>query len=34
MPAFGRLLSPEIVWKLITYIQSLPAPKAVPTQAW
>lgn len=34
MPAFGELLSPELVWKLVTYIRSLPLPRAVSTQAW
>ena len=34
MPAFGGLLSPEIIWKLVTYLQSLPVPKSVPTQSW
>jgi len=34
MPAFGELLSPEIIWKLVTYLQSLPVPKSVPTQSW
>ena len=34
MPSFGGLLSPEIIWKLVTYLRSLPVPKAVPTQAW
>ena len=34
MPAFGGILSPEITWKLVTYLQSLPLPKVVPTQAW
>ncbi len=34
MPAFGGLLPPEIVWKLVTYLQSLPVPKSVPTQSW
>ena len=34
MPAFGDLLAPEIIWKLLTYIRSLPPPKALPTQAW
>lgn len=34
MPAFGKLLSPEVVWKLVTYLQSLSPPKAVPTQSW
>jgi cytochrome c oxidase cbb3-type subunit 3 len=34
MPAFGGLLSTPIIWKLVTYVRSLPPPKAVPTQAW
>jgi cytochrome c oxidase cbb3-type subunit 3 len=34
MPAYGGLLSPEIIWKLVTYLQSLPVPKSVPTQSW
>jgi len=34
MPAFGELLQPELIWRLVTYLQSLPAPKAIPTQAW
>ena len=34
MPAYGGLLSPQIVWKLVTYVRSLPLPKAVPTQSW
>lgn len=34
MPAFGGLLAPEVIWKLVTYVQSLPAPKVVPTQSW
>ena len=24
----------EIIWKLVTYLQSLPVPKSVPTQSW
>ena len=34
MPAFGGLLSPEIIWKLVTYVQSLPPPKNLPTTNW
>jgi len=34
MPAFGGMLSAPIIWKLVTYLRSLPSPKAVPTQAW
>ena len=34
MPAFGGILSPELTWKLVTYLQSLPLPRVVPTQSW
>jgi len=34
MPAYGGLLSPQIIWKLVTHIQSLPPPRALPTQRW
>jgi cytochrome c oxidase cbb3-type subunit 3 len=34
MPAFGGVLQPPIVWKLVSYLRSLPLPKAVPTQSW
>jgi cytochrome c oxidase cbb3-type subunit 3 len=34
MPAFGGSLQPVIVWKLVTYLRSLPVPAAVPTQSW
>lgn len=34
MPAYGGVLKPEIVWKLVTYLKSLPQPTAVPTQSW
>jgi cytochrome c oxidase cbb3-type subunit 3 len=34
MPAFGGILSPALTWKLVTYLQSLPLPKVVPTQSW
>ena len=34
MPAFGGMLSPDLIWKLVSYLRSLPPPKAVPTQAW
>jgi cytochrome c oxidase cbb3-type subunit 3 len=35
MPAYGGLLlSPDAVWKLVTYLQSLPPPADVPTEAW
>jgi cytochrome c oxidase cbb3-type subunit III len=34
MPAYGGVLSSPAMWKIVTYIRSLPAPKSVPTQAW
>jgi cytochrome c oxidase cbb3-type subunit 3 len=34
MPAFGGLLEPALVWKLVSYVRSLPPGKAVPTQSW
>ena len=34
MPAFGGLLPPNVVWKLVTYLKSQPPPKDVPTESW
>jgi cytochrome c oxidase cbb3-type subunit 3 len=34
MPAFGGMLQPPLIWKLVTYLKSLPPPAAVPTQSW
>ena len=34
MPAFGGVLGTEGVWMLVTYLQSLPVPDAVPTQSF
>jgi cytochrome c oxidase cbb3-type subunit 3 len=34
MPAYGGLLPPDMIWKLVTYIKSLPPPKDVPTESW
>ena len=34
MPAFGGILPPELTWKLVTFLRSIPPPKAVPTQSW
>lgn len=34
MPAFGGALPAQMIWKLVTYVRSLPLPKSVPTQAW
>ena len=34
MPAFGGLLSPDAIWKLVTYLQSLGPPPDLPTESW
>lgn len=34
MPAFGGILGTDGVWKIETYLRSLPAPKDVPTESW
>jgi len=34
MPAYGGILPPAAVWKLVTYLRSLPVPDDVPTESW
>ena len=34
MPAFGGVLAPDVAWKLVTYLRSLPAPSDLPTESW
>ena len=34
MPAFGGVLQPAMVWRLVAYIKSLPPPKDVSTESW
>ncbi len=34
MPAYGGVLTPAMIWDLITYIKSRPLPPDVPTEAW
>jgi cytochrome c551/c552 len=34
MPAYGGVLGQDGVWTLVTYLQSLPVPDAVPTQSY
>jgi len=34
MPAYGGILAPELTWKLVTFLRTIPPPKAVPTQSW
>ena len=34
MPAFGGVLQPAMIWRLVAYLKSLPPPKDVPTESW
>jgi cytochrome c oxidase cbb3-type subunit 3 len=34
MPAYGAMLPDAVIWQLVTYLQSQPLPKDVPTIAW
>ncbi|MDQ2765658.1 MAG: c-type cytochrome [Gemmatimonadota bacterium] len=34
MPAFGGVMQPAMVWRLVAYIKSLPPPKDVSTESW
>jgi cytochrome c oxidase cbb3-type subunit III len=34
MPAFGGVLQPAMIWRLVAYIKLLPAPKDAPTESW
>ena len=34
MPAYGAMLPDPVIWQLVTYLQSQPVPKDVPTLAW
>jgi len=34
MPAFGGVLPPAMIWRLVAYIKLLPAPKDAPTESW
>ena len=34
MPVYGGILAPELTWKLVTFLRTIPPPKAVPTQSW
>jgi len=34
MPAYGGILSSGAIWKLVTFLQSRPVPKDVPTESW
>jgi mono/diheme cytochrome c family protein len=34
MPAFGGILPPDAIWKLVTYLQSLHPKEDSPTISW
>ena len=34
MPAFGGAMPPEMIWRIVTYIKSLPPPSDLPTESW
>ncbi|MGI8548184.1 MAG: c-type cytochrome [Gemmatimonadaceae bacterium] len=34
MPAFGGALPQEFIWRIVTYLNTLPVPKDVPTESW
>jgi len=34
MPAFGGVMSPGAIWKVVAYIRAQPVPSVVPTQRW
>jgi cytochrome c oxidase cbb3-type subunit 3 len=34
MPAYGGILSPAAIWKIVTYLRAQPVPGDVPTEAW
>ncbi|HZP87018.1 MAG TPA: c-type cytochrome, partial [Burkholderiales bacterium] len=34
MPAFGGMLPPDAIWRLVTYLRSLPPPANVPTESF
>jgi cytochrome c oxidase cbb3-type subunit 3 len=34
MPAYGGILSTDAIWRLVTYLRTLPPPKTVPTQVF
>jgi mono/diheme cytochrome c family protein len=34
MPAYGGVLPPAAIWKVLTYLESQPRPQNLPTEAW
>lgn len=34
MPAYGGIMSPGAIWKVVAYIRAQPVPANVPTESW
>ena len=34
MPAFGGILPADEIWRIVTYLRTLPLPNDVPTESW
>jgi cytochrome c oxidase cbb3-type subunit 3 len=34
MPAYGGIATPELTWKLVTWLQAQKLPRSVPTTSW
>ena len=34
MPAYGGILSPDAIWRIVTYLRAQPVPADVPTESW
>lgn len=34
MPAYGGILTPGVIWKLVTYLRAQPLPADMPTESW
>lgn len=34
MPAYGGVMSPGAIWKVVAYIRAQPVPSDVPTESW
>lgn len=34
MPAYGGIMSPGAIWKVVAYLRAQPIPAAVPTERW
>ena len=34
MPAYGGMMSPAMIWNVVTWIRAQPVPADVPTESW